>query len=1259
MIDTNKNISFDNIIQWNINGLINNMDELKIILKNKSPFALAIQETNLLPQDSVQLNNYQVFRKDFTSGRIACDGVMILVHMSCHAQVVNIVHSDRIQAIAVRIVSNKIKQDFTLCSVYIRSDVTVQEADFSHLAAQLPQPFILCGDFNAHNCLWGSEKIDSRGKEIENFITLNDIFLCNSGVPTHLNNSFKTLSAIDLTMVSLSLATELSWSTFDDTCSSDHFPIILTFYLNEDYDSSQNDTIWLFNKSKWEDYQSSISFHMDSTCIPSFSGSNIDEVLTIINQNMLEAAHKAIPTFNMKPRRKYTPWWNNEIEQLIKSRKKCLRKYKKNPIPANFIEYKKLRSQVRLKIKESKKRSWINFMDTIKYNLDSRSMWDHMKKFKGKRTSCNIPAIRNKNGMQIKNQLEIADILADHYCDVSSNSKYIPSFQTYKRIKEKIPIVDPGSGHHPQLNLPFSLPELKYALTGCQSFACGPDNICYPMLTNLPDEALEYLLRVYNIIWLNGLFPDSWKASYIVPVLKPGKNPLEVASYRPIALMSCSCKIFEKMINRRLTWYLNTFHLISDFQSGSRKSRSTVDNLIMLESDICESIQSRQVTVAILLDIETAYNRVWGRKVLEKLAQWKLGGPLFQYIAHFLDNNHIIVKCGKKFKSGIRRIDNGIKQGSSLSCSIFSIATCDLAENLHPSVRHVMYVDDFCIYTSGLTTESVKTPLQESLKSLQSWTRVNGLDFSAAKTCGIVFSRCHKKNIRPPRLVFKERHINFVHSVKWLGIILDSRFSFNEHIKYTKTKGLRALNILKILSHQSWGLNRKLLLRLYQAYVRPILDYGCILYSSATDSTLSKLEPVQNAALRVITGAFRSSPVVSIQAESSQMPLKYRRKALLINYTAKMKCSPSNPVHDITFQRNLSSTNHIRIVDNKPLPLGDRIQKIDNFPIQRLKSVEIDSVAPPWVLTIPKVDFLFRHLKDSISPAECVQKFLQHQNNNRSYFPCFTDGSKSQDSTSCAFTYGSISYKVKLNPVCSIFSAEMFAIYYCLKFIHEAAQDIQDKIIIYSDSKSALESMQQFFPNNPICLNIRSLIQKLSQKGADIKFTWIPSHLGIAGNSRVDSAARAAHILYDQIYLLVTSDDIQSHYKNIPKKEWNNEWQSLPVSNKLRRIKDNVQFWASSSRHNRKEEVVISRLRIGHTALTHKHLLDREDSPMCSTCNIIITIKHILSDCPALEVYRKKVGFRSRCLKYILSDEKINVSKVIRFLRIAKLFSQI
>src|SRR5207253_5644723 len=109
----------------------------------------------------------------------------------------------------------------------------------------------------------------------------------------------------------------------------------------------------------------------------------------------------------------------------------------------------------------------------------------------------------------------------------------------------------------------FTHPELDYALGIAMDTAPGPDGIHYQMMKHLPPDAKEYLLSLYNRIWTEGVIPRDWKEATVLPILKPGKDPTDSSSYRPIALTSGLCKVLERMINTPLAWQLESSGILA------------------------------------------------------------------------------------------------------------------------------------------------------------------------------------------------------------------------------------------------------------------------------------------------------------------------------------------------------------------------------------------------------------------------------------------------------------------------------------------------------------------------------------------------------------------------------------------------------------------------------------------------------------------------------------------------------------------------
>ena len=132
--------------------------------------------------------------------------------------------------------------------------------------------------------------------------------------------------------------------------------------------------------------------------------------------------------------------------------------------------------------------------------------------------------------------------------------------------------------------MPFSLEELQDDLSRVHNTSTGPDEIHSQLLKQLPKSSVLLILNIFNKIWIYGDFPSDWRKAIIIPIPKPGKDPTNPTNYHPIAFTSCICKTMERMSNRKLVWYLESHHLLTNVQCGYRSRRSAVDHLVRLET---------------------------------------------------------------------------------------------------------------------------------------------------------------------------------------------------------------------------------------------------------------------------------------------------------------------------------------------------------------------------------------------------------------------------------------------------------------------------------------------------------------------------------------------------------------------------------------------------------------------------------------------------------------------------------------------------
>ena len=135
--------------------------------------------------------------------------------------------------------------------------------------------------------------------------------------------------------------------------------------------------------------------------------------------------------------------------------------------------------------------------------------------------------------------------------------------------------------------------------------------------------------------------PSSWREATIIPIPKPGKDKTAPENYRPIALTSCLCKTLERIINDRLTWFLEEKNVLSPFQAGFRHGRSTNDQLVQLETSIREAFIKKQHLLAVFFDLEKAFDTTWKYGIEKDLHKAGLRGRLPQFISQLLERPHI------------------------------------------------------------------------------------------------------------------------------------------------------------------------------------------------------------------------------------------------------------------------------------------------------------------------------------------------------------------------------------------------------------------------------------------------------------------------------------------------------------------------------------------------------------------------------------------------------------------------------------------
>lgn len=216
-------------------------------------------------------------------------------------------------------------------------------------------------------------------------------------------------------------------------------------------------------------------------------------------------------------------------------------------------------------------------------------------------------------------------------------------------------------------------------------------------------------------------------------------------------------------------------------------------------------------------------------------------------------------------------VENGTPQGSVISPILFSIMINDIYLELPVDMGRSLFADDGAIWKRGRNGEFINKKLQNGINQVAEWGIKWGFKFSVEKTKVMIFT--NKRKAKECKVEMYGTTLEKVECFRFLGVYLDTKLTWREHIKYTVYKCKKVLNVMRCLAGLEWGACFSALKYIYIALIRSKLDYGCTVYGSAAKSVLTELDVVQARALRICLGAIRTSPVCALQVEAGEMPL--------------------------------------------------------------------------------------------------------------------------------------------------------------------------------------------------------------------------------------------------------------------------------------------------------------------------------------------------------------------------------------------------
>ncbi|XP_055589843.1 uncharacterized protein LOC129742024 [Uranotaenia lowii] len=442
-------------LPWNTRGFWRQHSELLTKLASNPPIVIAIQEAMTNRFNGALWNMYTWYSSDNQQTR--SNGIVTIGVLNCipHQQVS--LRSD-IKSIGIRITS-PIK--VTIVNVYVEHAFKHDElsAGLSSLLEGLEPPYLIAGDFNARHAAWDPMKTNQKGRIVLNWIIDEQLNLLNDGSPTRICDHSCIASAIDLTLASNSLANRLSWKVDPDPINSDHLPI--STFLDTPLLKLSTRQIWRYKDADWSRFEELLKSKISSQ-----STFSVEQ----LTDHIFDAAVVTIPRSSLRCGSKNVVWWNSEVEEAVRARRKALRKARKlsgneQTKMAAMANFRKIRNQTRRIIKQAKADSWEQFASSFNPQTPVSCMWQNFNRISGKKT-CRTLRI-NSEGQFKEDPLDIAEDFAQYFANSSKSTTPDPN----RNIANNNEV----NRHNPCIDRDFTFVDLQRAINRCSGNSVGLD----------------------------------------------------------------------------------------------------------------------------------------------------------------------------------------------------------------------------------------------------------------------------------------------------------------------------------------------------------------------------------------------------------------------------------------------------------------------------------------------------------------------------------------------------------------------------------------------------------------------------------------------------------------------------------------------------------------------------------------------------------------------------------------------------------------
>lgn len=626
--------------------------------------------------------------------------------------------------------------------------------------------------------------------------------------------------------------------------------------------------------------------------------------------------------------------------------------------------------------------------------------------------------------------------------------------------------------------------------------APGGDGITADIIQHFHRRRPSFLTLIYNKCLELCYFPKQWKSSVVKLIPKTGKKDYRNAnSYRLISLLSVFAKILAKLLINRINYHLRSHNQLSSSQFGFTPCVSTEDALHKTINFINNAFNRKGFALIISFDISGAFNSCFWPKILNQLKNKKCPQNLYLLTqSYFSDRTAKLLHGGVEIE---KNLTLGCPQGSACGPGFWNIAYDDIF-NLsdREDTQIIGFADDTNLMIFADNIQELEIKANEKLKEIESWADDNKLIFNANKTQTVLFTRNVKYN--EPNVIFKGERLIIGSSVKYLGVIIDSKLSFKTHNNYIKTKATEVLNNLLRFSKSKYGLNSKALSIIYKGCILPIISYGVSVWIKSIDYEYNKryLNAIQRRVGLRQCKAYRTVSLSACEVICDYIPIDLYLKQRALQYFIK---------------RNISNDLTVSYFNGTHIAVELIEQQIDYTKHKHpghAKRIEICS-----------------ELNDNYI---IIYGMCNDEGTGAVYEICIVGSNK-------------VTKKLKLATYCSTFQANLLAVRSSLEYMNDHSfRDMN--ITIVSNNNSLVSALKNPYNKNQQIFSIYSLISELQSKYV-ITSLMLTNHTNIINWTEMKSKALQSIRSHNRIcFDRIPVSNVLSSIKATNDYIWNQRW---------------------------------------------------------------------------------------------------------------------